>query len=352
MLKYFLVFSILFTTSYAEDKMPPEVSLKMYVGTLISYHNLTSNSKYLNYFSRYVAPIFNSAAYSETCRNVRAYQSEKGKQFLTAKIIFGAYRNMLNDEDLLVLLNLATHEKEEQEFIQLLSQAYVSRMDSVIFINDSIDNSSADNTKYIKYDIFNPIVFGEDLQIKFAKGEGSSIDIRSNHRKYTDIVKHCFRQIVKNYKIDDYKVEIIWKRVEGEDSFMRSPLEIYAALANPGKSMKNTTYFGDFSHTGKIRSWGLIRENFKQFQKSASRVAYVPVEDLENLKEISLLYGKSSVIRNQFIGLQTTSELTEADGNDLKPEAIHLYDDIMSQANKGQLKGAALVSALNKVLSI
>ena len=351
MLKYLLIISILFTTSYGQEKeIPPEVSLRMYLGALISYHNLTGDTKYSSYYNSMVSPILNSQ-FSETNNNIRAYQREKGKEFLTAKKIYGAFRNMLRTEEILIILNLANHEKEEKEFINILSQNYVSRMDNVLFINDSIDNSSSGNATPLKFDIYSPLEIGKDLEVTFSSGTGSTIEISSNHRNYTDIFKHCFRQIVKNYNINDYKVSVKWKRVEGKESFLRTPLEIYMILVNPGQKL-HATYFGDFSHTGKTRSWGLIRENFERFTESLNRVGYIPLEDYQNLKEISLLQGKLSVINSQFIGVQSLREITEASGKELNQKAMNLYLDVMDKIKKGQLKGKAILTAMDGVLKI
>lgn len=350
MLKYFLIISILFGSAYGqEDKIPPQVSLRMYIGALISDYTLTLTPKFSSYYNSRVASIANSAEFGTTFGNIVAYQGRKGKEFLSAKKIYGAYRNMLATEEVLVLMNLALHEREEQEFINLLSQNYVTRMDNVLFINDSIDNSSDKNTKDLRFD--KTIRFGDDLEVSILPGGGDSIDISSNHRKYTDIFKHCFRQIVKNYRINDFKVKVTWKRVEGKEFFLRTPLEIYIGLID-SKSSFTTTYFGDFSHTGKTRSWGLIRENFQRFTESQNKEAYIPLADYQDLKEISLLRGKSLVINNQFIGVQSLREITESSGKELNRKAMDLYSDVIGQIRKGQLKGAGILSAMDRVLKL
>ena len=351
MLKYLLVFSILFSTAFGqEQKIPPKVSLRMYIGALISGHGLTANPKFSTYYSKFVSPIPLSA-YSDTHRNIVAYQRQKGKEFLTAKKVYGAFRNMLRTDEILVILNLAIHEKEDKEFLNVLSQNYVSRMDNILFINDSIDNSSAANTELLSFGTNKLITFGEDLEVRIISGSEGSIDISSNHRKYTDIFKHCFRQIVKNYKINDCKVEVTWKRVEGEDFFLRTPLEVYMKLVDQGRSL-HATYFGDFSHTGKTRSWGLIRENFQRFIQDSNKVAYIPIDDYQDLKEISLLHGKASVINNQFVGVQFLRDVTGASGKQSNQDAMIKYMDVMSGIRSGKLKGAATLKAIEEVLKI
>ena len=278
---------------HKKKDIPPEVSLKMYIGALVSDHGLTSGTRYREYYSRYVSPIASSVDYGRTFSNIVSYQKQKGKEFLTAKKIYGAFRNMLSTNEVRILIGLSTHENEDKEFVDVLKQVYMGRMDNLLFVDDSIGNSSSSTGKPLS--LVGTMSLGDDLSLTFTQGSDSEIYVRGNHRKYVDILKHCFRQIVKDHALRDYNVEIKWKSVKDKTPYLRSPLEIYMFLTKAGR--EGETYFGDFDYSGKTRSWGLMQENFQMFLDSGNSKAFIPVDDYQNLKELSLLYGKGNVIQ-------------------------------------------------------
>lgn len=351
MLKYFLVFSILFTTAFCEKrKVPTEVMKRIHIGSLITVNKLTNDPKYSDYYSSYVKPIKNGDIYYKDYYKVFYDLERYGAEYYTSKQVYGTYRGQLTAQEILILINLSVFEKLEKDFISLLKSVYVAKLDDVGFVDDEISASVGEHEIYWKMYKHEPLEVSENLTIKFIETDTNQFEVLGYPRIYVTMFKNVVRYLAKSYKFPQLNAEIIWKPTEEE--LLVSPLEIYASLISR-KNSKNYCFFGDFSFEGKVRTWGAMRSKFEKIIKTNREAAVFPLDDLKDIKEYSLVFGKNLVINKQFIGVSTIEEVDElVNEKDLTWRAVNKYNHILEKVGKGEFKRDELLESLDEVLKI
>ncbi|MCM8543168.1 MAG: hypothetical protein NE328_23065 [Lentisphaeraceae bacterium] len=351
MLKYLLIISILFTTSYGQKKkIPSEVSIRIYIGSLIKVNNLSNDPKYSTYYSAYVRPIIGSEEYYKDYYKVLSDLGKHGSKYYTSKEVYGTYRELLTTQEVLILLNLAIFEKLEKDFIAYLKKTYLARMEKVAFSDDEVSISNKTTRSSLEFNYNKPIKIDDSVTVTFSLSKEENLEVVGNSRRYINILKNITRYLGKASSLPSGTVEVLWK--PSVQSLKVSPIEIYAYLVSP-RNCKSYLYFGDFSYEGEVRSWGYMRDSFEKVLASENKIVFFPISDFQDIKEYYLIFGKNELIKHQFIGIKKLEEVDRFlfDSNS-DWQAIRLYKDILEKVKLRSIQRNELLTRLDEVLKI
>jgi hypothetical protein len=345
-----LIFILLFCISTAHSiSISNQDAAKIYILAVINSKNLRNNIN----FSTYYSENYNSTISSSELRNIfsQLVQSiSSGKEEIKdSESIYNTYGSIIDYKAALVLYHLAVFENKKKEFTSTLSSAYMAHVDNITFVNDNIENFSKNQKTALH---FTPTInFNKNLSITFHPQElADHLRFSSNERKYIKLFKHSFRQLMQKYKINDSHIKILWSPEVGGNNHTVAPLQLYMSLlSKTGKTLHH--YFGDFSPSGEVRPWGYMPSFYQTILDESRRTIFIPVNDLQNLKDSIVLKGSKAALENHFIGVKNLSDLiheTLAQTDKSK----ELYSTILKEVKSKKLKGNALLKKLDEVLKI
>ena len=257
----------------------------------------------------------------------------------------------------LAFLNLALIElKIDNNFIKKNISNLLSKAENVNKTPKYILNTSSD--KRHKITLPNKISFRniilspghtEKLLINIrSKNYGGKIYAFTEHDpKYVDTYKHCIRMLMRDFKIDDHSARI----EKWNDELIRdiSPLDLYMRLRSQSGQTRHF-YYGDFSQSGAIRSWGnfiLFYESLEtKMLEGRKKRCYLPVTDIDVLRDLLIAEGIQLITKINFIGIEKISDLRNTENKNCK--ASELFQNAITSIKDSKI----LLKKMNEVLTI
>lgn len=334
-----------------QNEIPVEVQKRILIGAMVQENSLHETKGVCrDYFQKHIIPLTIDDELGRVYSNVFRKQSADHEKYLSSPKIFGSFRPILTNQEILILMKIAEADKEEPDFVDFLKDTFQNNMDTISFVDDSIENTSGKNKNVLI--LPEKIEINEKATLLITEGKEGKHHFSSRDRYFIDLLKNCFRQLMQDYKLADVSIEVeINTKIQSKINHRISPLEMYMLLATPSHKL-NYFYFGDFAPSGKLRPWGYMKDHFSRLKGKTNLIAYIPEADFQNLQEIALLEGLKTVVENHFVGESKLDVVRQKESQRRSDKSIEEYTLIISRVLKGQLKGAALLSELEKVISL
>ena len=336
---------------HGQNEIPVEVQKKILIGAMIQDNSLQDVKGICrDYYQKHIAPLTDDEDLGPVYSNVLKRQARDHEKYLSSPKIFGSFRPILTNQEILILMKIAQADNEDPEFVDFLKDTFQNNMDTISFVDDSIENTSGKNKNVII--LPEKIEINEKTTLLITEGKEGKHHFSSKDRYFIDLLKNCFRQLMQDYRIPDYSIEVdINTKIQSKINHRISPLEMYMLLVSPTHKL-NYFYFGDFAPSGKLRPWGYMKDHFSRLKGKTNLIAYIPEADFQNLQEIALLEGLKTVVENHFVGESKLDVVKQKEMHRRSDKSIQEYTLIISQVLRGQLKGAALLSELERVIAL
>ena len=337
---------------------------------LISKYDLFQDEFCKNYKSKNLNPLLRMSRCSRPY-----YALCKEDESIEIDDVYNSYKAYCSTEDVFALIKVANASNKKVKTLPSMQKVFVGSLDQINYVTDKLESFSRPSAPVlelkeefsfgtqIKVNVISPEAQAERLQAlielkqdndepeeKEEPEEKPGLRVNGNSRYHIDMMKTCLNQLMYDYRIPEniIEIKIIPDKEKSPESI--TPLELYMRLLNNGEETKYH-YIGDFSPSGKLRSWGYIKDHLQRTEHLQKSLAFIDIRDFDDLKDMVCLLGVEPILNMQFVGAKYLKPLVAIERKGINESWFGDFKILADKIQNKKIAKSYALKLLNEIIS-